>query len=410
MRVVHCLALLAVLLFLAAPAIAAEKPNVLFIVSDDLNVNLGCYGSAARTPNLDALAARGLRFERAYCQQALCNPSRSSFLTGKRPDTLHLWNNGTHFRERNADVVTLPQWFKENGYDTRCLGKIFHNWHTREKGDRRSWSADEFLYYANHGDDTPQVKGELPPNLALPIGRNYGAEPLCERRDVGDEAYYDGRIAAEAVRTLGVVKDKPFFLAVGFWKPHAPFNAPEKYWDLYDPKRLPTLNPARPKGAPELAFHDSREILGVPPKQIKPTAEQVSEMRHGYFANISFMDAQVGKVLKALDDHKLADRTVIVFIADHGYHIGEHGLWGKTSNFELRCPRAADRFRARNANPGESDRRARGIARFVPDPHRPVRSEDPCRAGGRQSRSDPGRPGKSGEDRGVHSAPAAGVL
>jgi iduronate 2-sulfatase len=232
-------------------------------------------------------------------------------------------------------VVTLPQWFKENGYETRCAGKIFHNWHTKEKGDRRSWSSDEFLYYANHGDDVPEVKGELPRNFALDIGRDYGKVPLCERRDVPDEAYYDGRVAAEAVKVLAAVKDKPFFLAVGFWKPHAPFNAPKKYWDLYDPKTLPKLDAPRPKGAPDIAFHDGREILGIPPKNITPSAEQIAEMRHGYFANISYMDAQVGKVLKALDEHKLTDRTVVVFVSDHGYHIGEFGLWAKTSCFEL---------------------------------------------------------------------------
>ena len=334
--------LLALVGFVAATAAtpraasAAEKPNILFIVADDLRADLGCYGSVAKTPNIDALAKRGVRFDLAFCQQALCNPSRSSFLTGRRPDTLHLWSNGTHFREKNPDVVTLPQWFKENGYESRGVGKIFHNWHTKEKGDRRSWSADEFLHYANHGDDVPEVKGELPPNIAKGIGRDYGKVPVCERRDVPDEAYYDGRVAAEAVKVLAAVKDKPFFLAVGFWKPHAPFNAPKKYWDLYDPAKLPKLEiAARPKGAPEVAFHDGREILGIPPKQVAPTADQVAEMRHGYFANISYMDAQVGKVLKALDDHKLTDRTVVVFVSDHGYHIGEFGLWGKTSCFEL---------------------------------------------------------------------------
>jgi iduronate 2-sulfatase len=131
------------------------------------------------------------------------------------------------------------------------------------------------------------------------------------------------------------VKDRPFFLAVGFWKPHAPFNAPKKYWDLYDPAKLPRLVPDRPKEAPEWAFHDSREILGIPPKQITPTAAQAAEMRHGYFANISYMDAQVGKVLSALKAHGLASRTVVIFVGDHGYHVGEHELWGKTSCFEL---------------------------------------------------------------------------
>ncbi len=313
----------------------ADKTNVLFIVADDLRVELGCYGSVAKTPNIDALAAKGLRFDRAYCQQAVCNPSRSSFLTGKRPDSLHLWSNGTHFREKNPDVTTLPLWFKENGYETRCAGKIFHNWHTKEKGDRRSWSADEFLHYANHGDDVPEVRGELPPNLSKGIGRDYGKVPVTECRDVPDEAYYDGRVAAEAVKVLGAVKDKPFFLAVGFWKPHAPFNAPKKYWDMYDADKLPPFDPARPRGAPDIAFHDSREILGLPPKNVTPTAEQSREMRHGYFANISYMDAQVGKVLKALDEHELRDRTVIVFVSDHGYHLGEHGQWAKTSCFEF---------------------------------------------------------------------------
>ncbi len=354
-------------LAVVTPVRAADgpnRPNVLFIMADDLRPELGCYGSAAKTPNLDALAARGVRFDSAYCQQALCNPSRSSLLTGQRPDTLRLWSNGTHFRDKNPDVKTLPQWFKDKGYDTRCVGKIFHNWHTKEKGDRKSWSADEFLHYANHGDDVPEVKGEVPKNHARDLGRDYGKVPLCERRDVPDEAYYDGRVAAEAVRVMGAVKDKPFFLAVGFWKPHAPFNAPKKYWDMYDPAKLPKLAaPERPKGAPAVAFHDGREILGLPPKQIAPTAEQVAEMRHGYFANISYMDAQVGKVLKALDDNELTESTVVVFRSDHGYHIGEFGLWGKTSCFEFdaRVPLIV----ARPDSKGTRGTVARGIVELI---------------------------------------------
>jgi iduronate 2-sulfatase len=319
---------------ITVPAAEPLKRNVLFIVADDLRTELGCYGSAAKTPHLDALAKRGVVFERAYCQQAVCNPSRSSFLCGRRPDALRLWNNGTHFRELNPDAVTLPEHFKANGFTARCVGKIFHNWHTKEKGDRRSWSADEFLHYANHGDDKPQVKGDLPESQAKLSDWNYGATTVTECRDVPDEAYYDGRVAAEAVRVLKEVKDKPFFLAVGFWKPHAPFNAPKKYWDLYDRAKLPKLDPARPKDAVDIAFHDSREILLVPPKTRTPTAEQAAEMRHGYFANISFMDAQVGKVLAALDELKVRENTVVVFVSDHGYHIGEHTQWGKTSCFE----------------------------------------------------------------------------
>ncbi len=317
----------------AGTAGAAERTNVLLVVADDLRADLGCYGAAAKSPHLDALAARGRRFDRAYCQQAVCNPSRSSFLTGLRPDTLGLWVNGTHFREKKPNAVTLPGWFKANGYETRGVGKIFHNWHTKEKGDRRSWSADEFLHYANHGDDAPTVTGALPPNAALDLGRKYGQVPVCERRDVPDDAYYDGRVAAEAVRVLGEVKAKPFFLAVGFWKPHAPFNAPKRYWDRYDPKALPALDPRRPD-APAIAFHDNRELLGLPPDTIAPTPAQIAEMRHGYLANIAYLDEQVGKVLKALDDHALREKTVVVFLSDHGYHVGEHGLWAKTSCFE----------------------------------------------------------------------------
>jgi iduronate 2-sulfatase len=318
------------LLFVSAlAAYAADSPrlNVLFLMADDWRVEAGSYGSPAKTPQFDALARRGVQFNRAYCQQALCNPSRSSMLTGLRPDTLRQWNNAMHFRDRNPDVVTLPQHFKANGYVTRDVGKIFHNWHTAVKGDPPSWSAPEFLHYANHGNDKPQVAGR--------VGENLATAPKCERIDVPDEAYYDGRVAAEAVRVLGEIKDQPFFLAVGFWKPHAPFNAPAKYWDLYERDELPLLDSRRPTDAPEWAFHDSRELRGVPPNQLTFTADQTAEMRHGYFAGISYLDAQVGKVLAALDKHGLADSTVIVFCGDHGYHLGEHGLWAKTSCFEL---------------------------------------------------------------------------
>jgi iduronate 2-sulfatase len=306
-------------------------------MADDFRAELASYGSPALTPNLTRLAKRGLQFDRAYCQQAVCNPSRSSMLTGRRPDSLKIWNNGTHFRDGAAgpDVMTLPLWFKEHGYTSRCVGKIFHNWHTVVRGDPRSWSAPEFLHYANHGDDTPQVIGTLPPNLTTNAARSYGKVPLCECRDVPDDAYYDGRVAAEAVRVLAEVKDRPFFLAVGFWKPHAPFNAPKKYWDLYDRAKLPPLDPRRPERAPDIAIHDSREVLGISPHRMEVTPEVAAEMRHGYFANISFLDAQLGKVLDALDRSGVADRTIITFVGDHGYHIGEHTQWGKTSNFEL---------------------------------------------------------------------------
>lgn len=318
-------------------SVAAEAPrlNVLFLMADDLRTDLASYGAAVKTPHLDRLARRGVQFNHAYCQQAVCNPSRSSLLTGRRPDTLKIWSNGTHFREMSPDVITLPQWFLQQGYTTRCVGKIFHNWHTKEKGDRRSWSAPEFLHYATHGDDAAEVSGVLAPNVASASPRMYTNVPLYECRDVPDDAYFDGRVASEAVRVLSEVKDQPFFLAVGFWKPHAPFNAPKRYWDLYDRAQLPSVDPSRPSGAPDVAFHDGRELRGLPGNQVTFTSAQVAEIRHGYYANISYFDAQLGRVLDALDQQGLSERTVIVFAGDHGYHLGEHSLWGKTSTFEL---------------------------------------------------------------------------
>lgn len=317
------------LLFAAAVCRAAEKPNVLFIASDDLRNDLGCYGNRlVRSPNLDRLAARGVVFHRAYSQQALCNPSRASLMTGRRPDTLRVWDLPTHFRSAAPDVVTLPQHFKRQGYFTQNVGKIYHNWIHEIQGDPDSWSVPAVMHFANHGADKPVMDGPLPPNLAK--------DPKCEQRDVPDEAYYDGRVAKLAVEALRErkAKSQPFFLAVGFWKPHSPFNAPKRYWDLYRREEIPMPNPAGwPQDAPRLAWHNSREILSEKGRELTP--EAVRELRHGYCANISYLDAQLGRVLDELEKLQFASNTVVVFWSDHGYHLGEHTLWAKTSNFEL---------------------------------------------------------------------------
>ena len=318
------------LIILCGPAVAESKrPNVLLIIADDLRTDLGCYGSVAKTPHIDALTRRGVLFERAYCQQALCNPSRSSFLTGQRPDKFGLWSNGVHFRDLAPKVVTLPELFKANGYVTRDVGKIFHNWHTVVKGDPQSWSAPEFLHYENHANDKPLffLPTDIPP-------KNHSVAPKSTRMDVPDNAFFDGRVAEEAIRVLHEVKDKPFFLAVGFWKPHAPFNAPKKYWDLYDRASLPKLDARRPRNGPEIARHDGRELLGFDDTRIELSAADAAEWRHGYLANTSYMDAQVGKVLAALAASGAAANTLVVFMSDHGYHLGEHDLWAKTSCYE----------------------------------------------------------------------------
>ncbi|MCB1206479.1 MAG: sulfatase [Verrucomicrobiae bacterium] len=317
---------------------AAEKPNVLFIVADDLNCAIGPYGDpVAVTPNLDRLAARGLVFERAYCQQAVCNPSRSSFLTGLRPESTGVDDLRKYFRDTmpgGSTWVTLPQHFKNHGWFCQDVGKLFHN--MGETQDRRSWSVDEAFFKGTHADDTVFANTPPEPGDSKP---DYKA-PVTEAHEVPDTAYRDGQIAnlASAMLRDHPADGKPFFLAVGFWRPHLPFVAPKKYWDLYDPATIPMPDPATaPEGAPEIALHASREIrgYGLVPKDRDFSMEEIRHYRHGYYASISFLDAQVGEILDALEEGGHADNTIVVFTSDHGFHIGEHALWGKTSNFEL---------------------------------------------------------------------------
>lgn len=324
---------MAVLIVAALPtsAGAADPPNVLFIAVDDMRAELGCYGSpVVKTPSIDGLAVRGTLFERAYCQQAVCNPSRASLLCGRRPDSLGVVDLPTHFRENHPQIVTLPQHFRNHGYFTQNIGKIFHNWRQDDhQGDPPSWSVPAVMHYNSHGNDKPLVDGPVPPDLS--------SVPRTEIRAVPDAAYFDGRIAGLAVRALEerAAADQPFFLAVGFWKPHAPFNAPKRWWDQYTRAAVPLPEyPDPPIGVPEIALHDSREILrGFRGRW--PTESETRALRHGYYAAMTYVDAQVGKVLNAAERLGLMDNTVIVFWSDHGFHLGEHHLWAKTSNFEL---------------------------------------------------------------------------
>ena len=320
---------LAIAGLLAAHDGMAGRPNVLFIATDDLRCDLGCYGHPlVQSPNIDRLAARGVTFDAACCQQAVCNPSRASLLTGRRPDRLAIWDLPTHFRQTHPKIVTLPQRFKQAGWFTRNIGKIFHNWRQEIQGDPESWSVPAEMHYANHGSDMPQVEGAVPANLAK--GRN------CRMLEVDDVAYFDGRIATKAVAALENLaqSEQPFFLAVGFWKPHSPFNAPKRYWDRYDPASLPPPRPADwPRNAPRIAWHNGQELVGRGGRPLTET--DISQMRHGYLAAISYLDAQVGRLLDAVDQLGLAEETIVVFWSDHGYHLGEQTLWAKTSNFEL---------------------------------------------------------------------------
>jgi iduronate 2-sulfatase len=308
--------------------------NVLFICTDDLRCDLGCYGNTeVVSPHVDALAGRGTLFERAYCQQTVCNPSRASFLTGRRPGTLEIHDLKVHLRDRLPEVVTLPQAFKNAGYTAINIGKIFHNWQTRLQGDPQSWSEPARFHWARHSEDW------VTPGKPLGWPQPEKLDPV-QRADVPDEAYFDGRIADAAVERLSRLAEtgEKFFLAVGFWKPHLPFNAPGRYWDLYDRDQLrPPPNPAPPENVPEIAMHPWKELRNYRgmPKSGPLTTEQIAELRHGYYAAISYMDAQVGKLREALERHGLAESTHIVFTSDHGFHLGEHDLWCKTSLFEL---------------------------------------------------------------------------
>lgn len=331
----------------------AAKPNVLFIAVDDLRPELGCYGNkVVKTPNIDRLAARGIVFNHAYCQQAVCSPSRTAMMTGLRPDVTKVWDLETHFRVAQPDCITLPQHFKSNGYYCSALSKIYHSGFE----DGRSWNAPHW-YPKGRSVDTDQVdwtKQIVTPHdvkteeYSAPTeggperknGKGPKKGPAFEVSPKADAQLPDGATAIEAAKRLGELKSKsePFFLAVGFLKPHLPFVAPKKYWDLYDPNTIPVPTTDKlPTGSPEFAGHNNSELHAYPgvPKENPIPADFAKTLRHGYYACISYTDAQIGMVLDALDKEGLSDNTIIVLWGDHGWQLGEHGLWHKHTNFEI---------------------------------------------------------------------------
>ena len=323
---------------------ADQRPNVLLICVDDLKPLLGCYGDKrVSSPNIDRLAARGILFERAYSNQAICAPSRNTLLTGRRPDSLGIYDLGTNFRVAAPNAVTLPQFFKQRGYRTEGLGKIFHVGHGNHE-DPASWSVPHWsaavIAYA-----LPESRADqgLTREEALFANRSASGLPrgaAFESADVPDDAYPDGRLALETVRRLEKAAqqaDRRFFIAVGFVKPHLPFCAPKRYWDLYDRDSFelaPHQNP--PAGAPPYAPQfggELRQYSGVPASGPIPEGLQRT-LIHGYHAAISYMDAQLGRVLDAFDRLDLAKNTIIVLWGDHGWHLGDHGIWCKHTNYE----------------------------------------------------------------------------
>jgi iduronate 2-sulfatase len=346
-----------VLLFLSSLLLLhssfAAKPNILFIAVDDLRPELGCYGvKHAKTPNIDRLATRGMVFDKAYCAQAVCSPSRTAILTGLRPDTTKVWDLDTHFRDAQWHCVTLPQHFRSNGYHTVGLGKLEH--HGFEDGpswseprwfpggqmvsvDEKDWTKHTVTKFEGVKSEFANPLTDVPNRKGGKSGKQGAAYEVSPK---SDDELPDGAVAVEAVKRLAALKaaGKPFFLGVGFVKPHLPFVAPKKYWDMHDAETIP--GPAfesYPEGTPSFVGHDNGELHsypGVPAGNPIP-ADFAKTLRHGYNACISFIDAQVGRLLDALDKEGLSDNTVIVLWGDHGWQLGEHGLWHKHTNFEI---------------------------------------------------------------------------
>lgn len=330
----RCLLILGFLPAWSTAAFCETRPNVLLICIDDLKPNLGCYGDPiAITPGIDALAARGLRFDAAYCNQAVCAPSRNALMTGLRPQTLGIYDLGTNFRASRPDAVTMGQAFQAAGYHAAGLGKIYHHGHGNGD-DAATWSVPHFrpkaALYANPETMRSRVRDR----------RGILRGPSTERTERGDEAYGDGLIAAEAVRRLDQFAEspeQPFFLAVGFARPHLPFNAPARYWDQYDPASMPMPSvTGAPENAPEYAATNSGELYSYRDfRYDKPiTDAQTRRLIHGYYAATSYVDAQVGKIIDRLDANGLTDRTIVLLWGDHGWHLGDHGMWCKHTNYE----------------------------------------------------------------------------
>ncbi|TWT30569.1 sulfatase [Blastopirellula retiformator] len=321
-----------------------KRPNVLFIAVDDLRTELGCYGDDwIKSPNIDKLAASGTVFSRAYCQQAVCSPSRTSLMTGLRPDSTRVYDLVTHFRKNAPNVVTLGQHFKQNGYYSVSMGKIYHGGYD----DAPTWSEPARKPKGGGGYALPENRAMISQKRAAAKKQGLTGTklsraargPATEMADVKDNAYTDGAIADLAVKSLQELskRDEPFFLAVGFTKPHLPFNAPKRYWDMYDPAEIELAdNPFPPKNVTPYSltsWGEMRVYEGIP-KKGDLTEEKARELKHGYYACVSFTDANVGQLLNELDKLQLADDTIVVLWGDHGWKLGEHNGWCKHTNFE----------------------------------------------------------------------------
>ncbi|HKQ78883.1 MAG TPA: sulfatase [Blastocatellia bacterium] len=309
------------------PARSAGKPNVLFIAADDLNNDLGCYGHPmVKSPNIDRLAARGVRFDRAYNQFPLCSPSRASLMTGLRPDTTQVYDLQKHFRSVLPDVVTLSQLFQRNGYVAARVGKIYHYGNPGQIGtdgldDPKSWN--HVVNPRGVDKDEETVLTNHTPNRGLGSSLSLYASPAA------DEEHTDGKVASETIKLLEQSEGQPFFIAAGFYRPHCPYIAPKKYFDLYPIEKI-----AAPHFSADELSNIPQAALWTNPPHFGAGAQAQREAIQAYYASISFLDANVGRLLDALDRLRLTDNTLIVFWSDHGYLLGQRGQWMKQSLFE----------------------------------------------------------------------------
>lgn len=330
MRTLKPILLCALFCGLTASAFAG-KTNVLFLICDDLNCDIGSYGHPqVKTPNIDRLAARGVRFDNAHCQYALCGPSRASFLTGLYPDQTLIHRNAIYLREHLPNVTSLPQLFKENGYFSTRIGKLYHYNVPRHIGT----SGHDDPYSWNYTINPRGRDVEDEDIIFSLIPGNFGGTLSWLAADGTDEEQTDGMIAAAAVAELQRYKkeERPFFLAVGLFRPHTPYVAPKKYFDLYPLEDI--VVPTVPEGYEETLPAPALNSIRGKKNQVDLEDRLAREAIQSYYASITFADAQIGKVLDALEATGLDQNTVVVFTSDHGYHMGEHGHWQKTTLFE----------------------------------------------------------------------------
>ena len=337
------------------------KPNVLFVSIDDLRTSLGVYGDAiAISPNIDQLASEGMTFRQTFTQVAVCAPSRASLMTGLRPDYTRVWHLGNKFRKINPDAVTMPQHFSKFGYHTVNLGKIFHNY----MPDSISWDEPDLRPsrykrpdWLKRDGETFHISEEV--NASQVIKRDsllklrpkryadgWNTGPAWEAAEVHDTMYYDGAQNELAKKTLTRIAkmDKPFFMGLGYFRPHLPFTVPKKYWDLYDPEKIPlATNPNVPENAPghtmnsmyELRHYDGFNKIGHPQSTYRMSEDTARILKHGYYASVSYVDALIGDLVAHLKEIGIYDNTIIVLWGDHGWKLGDHNSWGKMTNYNI---------------------------------------------------------------------------